>query len=152
MDRSYASKSEVQPGAGGPDSRDPSRPIAVPEVAPDHLPDSSPDPPGSPSDLQTRPIVRNRTVRNLRSRPRNSCQLLYFSKRIVTANKLNNTEITIIIKNTKLWHASPKMRSEKSKEIQSTIKKTIPAEAPKAPELRDFFISWLFIIIVTQQN
>ena len=79
--------------------------------------------------------------------------LLYFIKRIVTANKLNNTEITIIINNTKIWHASSKMRSEKSEENRvKHLKKSIPAEAPKAPELRDFFIGWPLIIIVTQNS
>ena len=52
--------------------------------------------------------------------------LLYFIKRIVTANKLNNAEITIIINNTKIRHASPKIRSEKPEEIQSKIKKIDP--------------------------
>ena len=79
-------------------------------------------------------------------------RILYFIKRIVTANKLNNTEITIIIKRPKLGthrpQPAPKSRKNKVKHLQ----KSIPAEAPKAPELRDFFISWALIIIVTRKN
>ena len=51
--------------------------------------------------------------------------LLYFIKRIVTANELNNPEITIIINNTTKWHTSPKICSEKSEEINSKIQKQI---------------------------